>query len=132
MTVEDILAMQQFEDRWDNVGGAGQWEIADLLQRFLDEQLEKDTELKDKLILFLEKEAGLRCERCGDAMDTCCSSGSPRCPNCDGPCPGCSDGPGPGEDTEDEDDWEYDGEYDFPRVDLEEILADRAAEHDLP
>jgi hypothetical protein len=116
MTVDEIFAMDQFEDRWDNVGGAGQWEIADLLQRFLDEQLEKDTELKDKLVHFLEKEAGLVCERCGGQMDTCCSSGKPRCPDCDGPCPACNDGPGPGEDWGEDTD-----ELDFPRLDLDEI-----------
>jgi uncharacterized protein (TIGR02996 family) len=32
-----------------------------------------------------------RCPHCGDVMDTDCQ-GSPRCPDCDGPCPCCSDG----------------------------------------
>lgn len=41
------------------------------------------------------------CETCSEQMDTCCGTGAPRCPNCDGPCLWHHDGPGPGEeDTE--------------------------------
>ena len=36
------------------------------------------------------------CERCGDETDQDCY-GDERCATCDGPCPGCYDGPGPGE-----------------------------------
>jgi hypothetical protein len=31
------------------------------------------------------------CEECGEELDTDCQ-GRQRCPNCDGPCPDCSDG----------------------------------------
>jgi hypothetical protein len=35
------------------------------------------------------------CGECGQEMDKDCN-GNPRCPDCDGPCPCCYDGPGPG------------------------------------
>lgn len=38
------------------------------------------------------------CSVCGEELDTDCN-GNPRCTTCDGPCPCCNDGPGPGEDT---------------------------------
>jgi hypothetical protein len=38
------------------------------------------------------------CKRCGDPLDQDCM-GNERCPACDGPCPCCDDGGGPG--TED-------------------------------
>lgn len=44
------------------------------------------------------------CPKCGEPMDdTHCHTGLPRCADCDPPCPGCSDGPGPGQDTDDDD-----------------------------
>jgi len=36
------------------------------------------------------------CEDCGEELDTDCQ-GRQRCPNCDEPCPDCSDGGGPDE-----------------------------------
>jgi hypothetical protein len=39
--------------------------------------------------------------KCGEEYDICCD-GVVRCPNCDGPCLGCYDGPGPGEEDDDE------------------------------
>lgn len=35
------------------------------------------------------------CEKCGEELDRDCF-GELRCPQCDPPCPGCCDGPGPG------------------------------------
>ncbi len=35
------------------------------------------------------------CLECGGELDIDCQ-GEPRCPDCDGPCPSCDDGPGPG------------------------------------
>lgn len=34
------------------------------------------------------------CPECGDLLDRDCQ-GELRCPECDPPCPGCSDGDGP-------------------------------------
>lgn len=43
-----------------------------------------------------ETDGGAHCGSCGDDLDTNCH-GRPRCPTCDGPCPCCDDGGGPGE-----------------------------------
>jgi antitoxin (DNA-binding transcriptional repressor) of toxin-antitoxin stability system len=48
-----------------------------------------------------------KCPKCGQEMtDTFCHTGQPRCDECDPECLGCSSGPGPGQDTaqDDEDD----------------------------
>lgn len=47
--------------------------------------LDDDTDLDQEL-----------CEKCGEELDRDCQ-GELRCPNCDPPCPGCSDGGGPGD-----------------------------------
>lgn len=39
------------------------------------------------------------CEECGQEMDQDCM-GNPRCPDCDGPCIYCYSGPGPDEETD--------------------------------
>jgi hypothetical protein len=39
------------------------------------------------------------CHNCGEELDQDCN-GNPRCPNCDDPCPCCSDGPGYSADCE--------------------------------
>lgn len=44
-----------------------------------------------------EPENSGTCPDCDDEMDTDCN-GNARCPTCDGPCPCCDSGPGPGED----------------------------------
>ena len=77
--------------------------ILELLIQFLDQQAATDTTILDNLERFLKVSAGLMCEKCGGQMDTCCSSGNPRCEVCEGPCPGCSDGDGYGADTDDDD-----------------------------
>ena len=48
------------------------------------------------------------CATCSDLLDQDCS-GDPRCPQCDPPCPCCSDGDGPCE-PDDEYLYDFDGE----------------------
>jgi hypothetical protein len=47
------------------------------------------------------------CSECGETLDKDCM-GEMRCPNCDGPCPHCYDGGGPGADDDDDSDSEPD------------------------
>ena len=126
------------------------WEddtLLGMLIRFIEERQKKDTRIMDELSVFLKVAAGLLCPTCHNQMDTCCSTGNPRCDVCDGPCPGCNDGPGPGEDedTDEDTDEEWDEFPDFMRwsletdedtgLTLEETLADRVAsseQRDLP
>jgi hypothetical protein len=48
----------------------------------------------------LDAEAQHECDRCGGELDQDCF-GCPRCEECDGPCPGCYSGSGPGEELDD-------------------------------
>jgi uncharacterized membrane protein YgaE (UPF0421/DUF939 family) len=86
MTQNVANLLRQFDEQeWDENT------LSELFQEFIEQQSQYNPQIIADLEVFLKISANMICPTCQEEMDKNCS-GDLFCPNCDGPCPSCSDG----------------------------------------